>query len=95
MGFCPVSEFSVPHAIYEFERENNSNALYNEHYIQSDRRVWPFLTHSRARFDHGLFRIPDQDINLTKRLRTDDTNKKIDAWIDIYILAYFHRRLYK
>jgi hypothetical protein len=28
-------------------------------------------------------------------LRTDDTNKKIDAWIDIYFLTYFHCKLYK
>jgi hypothetical protein len=28
-------------------------------------------------------------------LRTDDTNKKIDAWIDVYFLAYFHCKLYK
>jgi hypothetical protein len=27
-------------------------------------------------------------------LRTDDTNKKIDAWIDIYFLTYFHCKLY-
>jgi hypothetical protein len=30
-------------------------------------------------------------------LRTDDTNKqtKIDAWIDIYFLTYFHSKLYR
>jgi hypothetical protein len=28
-------------------------------------------------------------------LRTDDTNKKIDAWIDIFFLTYFHCKLYK
>jgi hypothetical protein len=28
-------------------------------------------------------------------LRTDDTNKKINAWIDIYFLTYFHCKLYK
>jgi hypothetical protein len=32
------------------------------------------------------------EINL---LRADDTNKKIDAWIDIYFLTYFHSKLYK
>jgi hypothetical protein len=28
-------------------------------------------------------------------LRTDDPNKKMDAWINIYFLTYFHRKLYK
>jgi hypothetical protein len=28
-------------------------------------------------------------------LRADDTNKKIDAWIDIYFWTYFHSKLYK
>jgi hypothetical protein len=28
-------------------------------------------------------------------LRTDDTNKKIAAWIGIYFLTYFHSKLYK
>jgi hypothetical protein len=28
-------------------------------------------------------------------LRTDDKNKKINAWIDIYFLTYFHSKLYK
>jgi hypothetical protein len=28
-------------------------------------------------------------------LRTDDTKKIMDAWIDIYFLTYFHCKLYK
>jgi hypothetical protein len=28
-------------------------------------------------------------------LRTDDTNKIINAWIDMYFLTYFHCKSYK
>jgi hypothetical protein len=44
-------------------------------------QIWTGLLKTLIRFNHWLM--------------TDDTNKKIDAWIDIYFLTYFQCKLYK
>jgi hypothetical protein len=42
----------------------------------------------------GLFSIcRSVHFTIYFHLRTDDTIKKIDAWIDIYFLTYFHCKL--
>jgi hypothetical protein len=49
-------------------------------------------------YDRDFYLNPQMDIHVPEggmaMLRTDDTNKKIDAWIDIYFWTYFHSKLY-
>jgi hypothetical protein len=89
-NYAPSLSIEIPVAEWELENFSDCNIL-----ISTRQKFICTVSCERLSSTYKQGQCHLVYMNRQIVLRTDDTNKKIDPWIDIYLLTYFYCKLYK